>query len=71
MTNPSVAEVEARAGRGKLLPEYVEDVLIAKWLGITPDRLQDMPVYWREAAEIVIVAQHRAQEAKHGKQGHK
>lgn len=68
MTHPAIAEVEARAGRGKLLPEYVEDVLIAKWLGITPDTLQALPIYWREAVEIVIVAQHRAQEATHGKQ---
>lgn len=69
MTHPAIAEVEARAGRGKLLPEYVEDVLIAKWLGITPDKLQELPIYWREAVETVIVAQHRAQEATHGKQG--
>lgn len=69
MTNPSVAEVEARAGRGKPLPGYVEDVLLARWLGIPPDRVPELPVYWYKAAQIVLIAQHRAQEAKHGKQG--
>lgn len=43
------------------LPAYVGEWFLAKWMGVTRDVLDDMPLHEVEQARIVMQAEQRAQ----------
>ncbi len=52
------------------IPEYFGMWQIARWIGVTPDVLEEMPVHEVEQARVVMTALNRAQnEANDGKKG--
>lgn len=67
MKNPTVAQAEVDAGRGVPLPAYVNEIGLARWLGITPWELQDAPLHWYQKLNVFIEAEHEAREAARGK----
>lgn len=70
MKQPDIAAAEVAAGRGTPLPDYVDEILVARYLGIPPWELQDVPYYWYRATEIVMLAQHEAEQARARTHGH-
>ncbi len=52
--------MELDAGRGEPLPEYVGAFVLAEKLGVRVCRaeaLDDVPLYWREAAAVLMRAE--------------
>lgn len=62
-------EVEAREGRERPIPDYVDVVLDAKYWGLTPMEMLDMPLEWAEAGRIVREAQYEASLKAKGSEG--
>jgi predicted secreted protein len=55
------------AGRGTPLPEYVGYFALADKLGVSVTRatcLEDVPMYWREAAAVMMRAEQMAHDER-------
>lgn len=55
-------QVEVEAGRSEPIPEYVNEWLVARWMGVTLAELQAMNAGDVAKARIVMHAMNRAQE---------
>lgn len=43
-------------------PDWYGHIQVAKYLGVDPDRLLHMPVFWKDKAMIAMTAEHEVQE---------
>ncbi len=68
MANPDIYEIDLQDGNAPPLPDYVQDVIDARYIGITTAELREMPMGEIAEYRIVRTAEQQAREALQGRQ---